>query len=74
LNAQNQQNSGNNALVQQGGSGNGGNSAIQGIGQSQSSNQGSSVISGGNTAGSENNANKQSQTNTGNNALAQQER
>ena len=74
MNAQNQQNSGNNALVQQGGSGSGDNSAIQGIHQSQSSNQGSSVISGDNTAGSGNNANKQSQTKTGNNALAQKER
>ena len=74
FNAQNQQNSGNNALAQQdgSGSGSGGNSANQGIGQSQSSNQGSDVISGGNTAGSGNNANTQSQTNTGNNALAQQ--
>jgi len=72
FNAQNQQNSGNNALAQQGGSGSDSNSANQGIGQSQSSNQGSGVVSGGNTAGSGNNANIQSQTNTGNNALAQQ--
>ena len=72
FNAQNQQNSGNNALAQQDGSGSGGNSANQGIGQSQSSNQGSDVVSGGNTAGSGNNANTQSQTNTGNNAAAQQ--
>jgi len=72
LNAQNQQNSGNNALAQQGGSGSGGNLANQAIGQSQSSNQGSGVVSGGNTAGSGNNANTQSQTNTGNNAAAQQ--
>ena len=71
FNAQNQQNSGNNALAQQDGSGSGGNSANQGIGQSQSSNQGSDVVSGGNTAGSGNNANTQSQTNTGNNAAAQ---
>ena len=70
FNAQNQQNSGNNALAQQDGSGSGGNSANQGIGQSQSSNQGSDVVSGGNTAGSGNNANIQSQTNTGNNAAA----
>ena len=56
FNAQNQQNSGNNALAQQDGSGSGGNSANQGIGQSQSSNQGSDVVSGGNTAGSGNNA------------------
>ena len=46
------------------------NTANQGIGQSQSSNQGSGVVSGGNTAGSGNNANIQSQTNTGNNAAA----
>ena len=71
FNAQNQQNSGNNALAQQDGGGSGGNSANQGIGQSQSSNQGSDVVSGGNTAGSGNNANIQSQTNTGNNAAAQ---
>ena len=74
FNAQNQQNSGNNALAQQdgSGSGSGSNSANQGIGQSQSSNQGSDVVSGGNTAaGSGNNANIQSQTNTGNNAAAQ---
>ena len=71
FNAQNQQNSGNNALAQQDGSGSGGNSANQGIGQSQSSNQGSDVVFGGNTAGSGNNANIQSQTNTGNNAAVQ---
>jgi hypothetical protein len=56
FNAQNQQNSGNNAAAQQGGSGSGGNLANQAIGQSQSSNQGSDVVSGGNTAGSGNNA------------------
>ena len=72
LNAQNQANSGNNALAQQGGSGSGGNLANQAIGQSQSSNQGSGVVSGGSTSGSGNNANTQSQTNTGNNAAAQQ--
>ena len=71
FNAQNQQNSGNNALAQQDGSGSGGNSANQGIGQSQFSNQGNDVVSGGNTAGSGNNANIQSQTNTGNNAAVQ---
>ena len=74
FNAQNQQNSGNNALAQQDGSGSGSNSANQSIGQSQSSNQGSDVVSGGNTAGSGNNANIQSQTNTGNNAAAQKGR
>src|SRR3954464_9465262 len=61
LNAQNQANSGNNALAQQGGSGSGkgktGNTANQGIGQAQSSNQKSGVVSGGNTAGSGNNVN-----------------
>src|SRR5688572_8055498 len=67
LNAQNQQNTGSNALAQQGGSGSGGNLANQAIGQSQSSNQGSGVVSGGNTAGSGNNANTQSQSNTGSN-------
>ena len=72
LNAQNQANSGNNALAQQGGTGKGGNKANQAIGQSQSSNQGSGVVSGGNTAGSGNNANTQSQTNTGSNAVGQQ--
>src|SRR6187402_3468859 len=48
LNSQNQANSGNNALAQQGGSGKGGNTANQAIGQSQSSNQNSGVVSGGN--------------------------
>ena len=66
---QHQKNSGNNALAQ---GGQGGNSAEQSISQSQSSNQGSGVVSGGNTAGSGNNVNDQSQTNTGNNAAAQQ--
>src|ERR1044071_1332147 len=53
-NTQSQTNTGNNAAAQQGGSGSGkggsggGNSASQGIGQSQTSNQGSSVVSGGN--------------------------
>ena len=72
LNVQNQQNSGNNAAAQQGGSGSGGNTANQGIGQSQSSNQGSGVVSGGNTAGSGNNQNTQTQNNTGSNAVGQQ--
>ena len=72
LNAQNQQNSGNNALAQQGGSGSGGNIANQAIGQAQTSNQNSGVVSGGNTAGSGNNQNTQSQTNTGSNAVGQQ--
>ena len=72
LNAQNQVNSGNNALAQSGSGGKGGNQANQGIGQSQSSNQNSGVVSGGDTTGSGNNLNSQSQTNTGNNAAAQQ--
>ena len=42
-NTQSQTNTGNNAAAQSGGSGKGGNSANQGIGQSQSSNQGSRV-------------------------------
>ncbi|VFJ13568.1 hypothetical protein [Candidatus Nitrosocosmicus franklandus] len=65
---QHQFNSGNNALAQ---SGQGGNSAEQSISQSQSSNQGSIVVSGGDTVGSGNNINVQSQTNTGSNAAAQ---
>jgi hypothetical protein len=68
---QNQKNTGNNALAQQGGSGKGGNSAEQSISQSQSSNQNSQVVSGGDTIGSGNNVNVQSQTNTGSNAAAQ---
>ena len=67
---QNQKNSGNNALAQDG-NGKGGNKASQGIGQSQSSSQNSQVVSGGDTVGSGNNFNFQSQENTGNNALAQ---
>lgn len=61
-------NSGNNTLAQ---SGKGGNSAEQSISQSQSSNQDITVLSGGNTVCSGNNFNSQSQTNTGNNAVAQ---
>ena len=57
---------------QNGGSGKGGgNSAEQGIGQSQSSKQNSQVVSGGDTVGSGNNINVQSQTNSGSNAAAQ---
>ncbi|HSA74850.1 MAG TPA: hypothetical protein VLE21_01540 [Candidatus Nitrosocosmicus sp.] len=67
-NFQHQFNSGNNALAQ---SGQGGNSVGQSISQSQSSNEGSIVVSGGNTVGSGNNFNSQSQTNSGNNAAAQ---
>ena len=65
---QHQFNSGNNALAQ---SGQGGNTAEQSISQSQSSNQESVVVSGGDTIGSGNNINVQSQTNTGSNAAAQ---
>ncbi|CAN5819547.1 hypothetical protein BH23THE1_BH23THE1_25030 [soil metagenome] len=48
-----------------------GNSASQGIGQSQSSKQNSQVVSGGNTEDSGNNLSFQNQENSGNNALAQ---
>ncbi len=72
LSFQNQKNSGNNALAQQGsGSGKGGNSAEQSISQSQSSKQNNQVVSGGDTIGSGNNINVQSQTNSGSNAAAQ---
>ena len=73
LSFQNQKNTGNNALAQQGGSGSGkgGNSAEQSISQSQSSEQNSQVVSGGDTIGSGNNVNVQSQTNSGSNAAAQ---
>jgi len=47
------------------------NTANQGIGQSQSSNQKSGVASGGDTVLSGNNLNAQNQANTGNNAAAQ---
>ena len=70
LSFQHQKNSGNNALAQQ--AGQGGNSAEQSISQSQSSNQNSQVVSGGDTIGSGNNINVQSQENTGSNAAAQQ--
>ena len=72
ISTQNQQNSGNNALGQQGGSSNGVNKASQVIGQYQSSVQNSQVVSGGDTVGSGNNINFQNQLNTGNNALSQQ--
>jgi hypothetical protein len=74
LSFQNQKNTGNNALAQQAGSGSGkggGNSAEQSISQSQSSSQNSQVVSGGDTIGSGNNVNVQSQTNSGSNAAAQ---
>jgi hypothetical protein len=69
---QNQKNTGNNALAQDDDDdGNGGNSAEQSISQSQSSKQNSQVVSGGDTIGSGNNINVQSQTNSGSNAAAQ---
>jgi hypothetical protein len=68
---QNQKNSGNNALAQDDDDDNGGNSADQSISQSQSSNQNSHVVSGGNTIGSGNNINVQNQENSGSNAAAQ---
>jgi hypothetical protein len=70
---QNQKNTGNNALAQvdDDDDENGGNFANQNISQSQSSSQNSQVVSGGDTIGSGNNINVQSQTNTGNNAAAQ---
>ncbi len=69
---QNQKNSGNNALAQDDDDGdNGGNSADQSIGQSQSSSQNSQVVSGGDTIGSGNNINVQNQENSGSNAAAQ---
>ncbi|HKU82529.1 MAG TPA: hypothetical protein VJP58_00675, partial [Candidatus Nitrosocosmicus sp.] len=70
LSFQHQKNTGNNALAQQ--AGQGGNSAEQSISQSQSSSQNSQVVSGGDTIGSGNNINVQSQENTGSNAAAQQ--
>jgi hypothetical protein len=73
INFQNQENSGNNALAQDGGDDDGdGNSARQGIGQSQSSKQNSQVVSGGDSVASGNNINFQNQENSGNNAAAQQ--
>ena len=51
---------------------NDGNRASQGIGQSQSSEQNSQVVSGGDTKNSGNNFSFQNQENKGNNALAQQ--
>jgi succinate dehydrogenase/fumarate reductase-like Fe-S protein len=68
LSFQNQKNTGNNALAQ---SGQGGNFAEQSLSQSQSSEQNSQVVSGGDTIGSGNNINVQNQENSGSNALAQ---
>ena len=73
LSNQEQTNFGNNVAGQQGGSGykGGGNTATQGIGQSQSANQGSLCVSGGSTSASCNNFNSQTQTNYGNNVIGQ---
>jgi hypothetical protein len=68
LSFQNQKNTGNNALAQQGVNG---NSADQSISQSQSFEQNSHVVSGGDTIGSGNNINVQNQENSGSNAAAQ---
>ncbi len=68
VNFQHQKNTGNNALGQ---SGQGGNFADQSISQSQSSNQNTHVVSGGDTIGSGNNINVQNQENSGSNAAAQ---
>ena len=68
---QNQKNTGNNALAHDDDDGNGGNSAEQSISQSQSSEQNSQVVSGGDTIGSGNNINVQNQENSGSNAAAQ---
>ena len=68
---QNQKNSGNNALAQDDDEDNGGNSAEQSISQSQSSEQNSQVVSGGDTIGSGNNFSFQNQENSGSNAAAQ---
>ena len=70
LSFQNQKNTGNNALAQDNDD-HGGNSADQSISQSQSSNQNSQVVSGGDTIGSGNNINVQNQENSGSNAAAQ---
>ncbi|WP_144732481.1 hypothetical protein [Candidatus Nitrosocosmicus arcticus] len=69
---QNQKNTGNNALAQDDDDDhNGGNSADQSISQSQSSEQNSQVVSGGDTIGSGNNINVQNQENSGGNVAAQ---
>src|SRR5687768_9817898 len=71
LSAQNQTNTGNNAIAQQGSRVKRGNTANQGIGQAQSSNQNALCVSGTGTLVSCNNLNAQNQANTGSNALAQ---
>lgn len=68
---QNQKNTGNNALAQDDDDSKGGNTADQRISQSQSSNQNTHVVSGGDTKGSGNNVNIQSQENSGSNAAVQ---
>ncbi|MBA2268025.1 MAG: hypothetical protein H0W19_06785 [Nitrosopumilus sp.] len=78
LSVQNQENEGDNVAGQQGGNGdeyegNGGNSANQGIGQSQSSSQSSGVVSGEDTVASGNNINVQNQESEGNNVAGQQD-
>src|SRR5690606_1655929 len=72
INIQNQVNLGNNAAGQIGGSGKGsGNSAAQGIGQSQSSNQSSQCVAANGVEQSCNNISVQNQLYDGNNVLAQ---
>ena len=75
ISVQAQANTGNNALGQKGGSGDGngkgGNSADQGIGQGQSSDQESQCVSGEDATVSCNNLSFQNQINSGNNALGQ---
>ncbi len=75
ISAQNQANTGNNALGQQGGSadnsGDGENSAGQGISQGQSSKQSSQCVAGGSIDASCMNISAQNQANTGNSAAAQ---
>lgn len=72
FNFQNQENTGNNAAAQDDDDDGDGNSASQAIAQSQSSEQNSQVVSGGDTENSGNNFNFQNQVNSGSNALAQQ--
>ena len=72
LNIQDQSNTGNNVAGQQDeDSDSGDNSAEQGISQSQTSNQGSLCVSGGDTSASCNNFNSQTQANYGNNVIGQ---
>ena len=72
FNFQNQENEGNNALAQDSDDDGDGNSASQAIVQSQSSEQNSQVVSGGDSIGSGNNFNFQNQENSGSNAIGQQ--